>query len=84
MSAEYLAAREMTREHLAGDRLERGSTELLAGRRADALADFRAALELDPQNEFAQQRLQDVLGPPPNAHASGPPQVVADFRQSRD
>ena len=77
MSAEYLAAREMTREHLASVHLERGSTELLAGRRAEALADFRAALELDPQNEFAQQRLQDVLGPPPQTNSSGPPQVVA-------
>ena len=78
MSAEYVAAREMTREHLADGHLEHGTTELLAGRRAEALADFRSALELDPQNEFAQQRLQDVLGPPPSAHASGPPQVVEE------
>jgi len=77
MNAEYLAAREMTREHLAGVHLERGNDELLAGRRAEALADFRAALALDPQNEFAQQRLQDILGPPPQTNASGPPQVVA-------
>jgi general secretion pathway protein D len=76
MSSEYVAAREMTREHLAGVHLERGNDELLAGRRADALADFRAALEIDSQNEFAQQRLQDVLGPPPHTNASGPAQVV--------
>jgi general secretion pathway protein D len=62
-NVEYVTAREMTREHLAGIHLEHGNTELLGGRQIEALADFRAALELDPQNEFAQQRIRDALGP---------------------
>jgi general secretion pathway protein D len=76
MNPEYLAAREMTREHLAGVHLDRGNTDILAGRQADALTEFRAALSLDPQNEFAQQRMQDTLGQP-QVHAAGTPQVVA-------
>ena len=73
---EYIAAREMTREHLASTHLDLGNTELLQGRQSDALAEFRAALNLDPQNEFAQQRVRDALGPPP-ATGPGPAQVVA-------
>lgn len=71
----YLTAREMTREYLAGEHLERGNASLLAGRRDEALTEFRAALRLDPQNEFAQQRVQDAIGPPP--HTLAAMQVVA-------
>lgn len=74
-NAEYLAAREMTREHLASTYLERGNNDLLQGRKPEALAEFRAALNLDPQNEFAQQRVHDVVGPPTSAR--GPAEVVA-------
>src|SRR5258708_36235197 len=66
----------MTRQHLAGMHLERGNSDLLDGRQVEALAEFRTALNLDPQNEFAQQRILDALGPVP-VHASGPPEVVA-------
>jgi general secretion pathway protein D len=75
-NVEYLTAREMTRQHLAGMHLERGNGDLLDGRQVEALAEFRTALNLDPQNEFAQQRILDALGPVP-LHTAGPPQVVA-------
>jgi len=75
-NVEYLTAREMTRQHLAGLHLERGNNDLLAGRQVEALAEFRTALNLDPQNEFAQQRILDALGPVP-VHAAVPAQVVA-------
>jgi type II secretory pathway component GspD/PulD (secretin) len=39
------------------------------------MAEFRTALNLDPQNEFAQQRIRDALGPVP-VHTAAPPQVV--------
>ena len=32
------------------------------------MAEFRTALNLDPQNEFAQQRMLDALGPVPVRH----------------
>jgi general secretion pathway protein D len=75
-NVEYLTAREITRQHLAGMHLERGNSDLLNGRQVEALAEFRTALNLDPQNEFAQQRIRDALGPVPE-HTAGPPQVVA-------
>src|SRR6266403_2776334 len=75
-NVEYLTAREMTRQHLAGMHLERGNGDLLDGRQVEALAEFRSALNLDPQNEFAQQRILDALGPAP-VQTAGAPQVVA-------
>ena len=75
-NVEYLTAREMTRQHLAGMHLERGNRDLLDGRQVEALAEFRTALNLDPQNEFAQQRIGDALGPAP-VRAASPPQMVA-------
>jgi len=75
-NVEYLTAREITRQHLAGLHLERGNSDLLAGRQVEALAEFRTALNLDPQNEFAEQRISDALGPAP-VHTASPPQVVA-------
>ena len=79
-NVEYLTAREFTRQHLAGMHLERGNADLLEGRTVEALAEFRTALNLDPRNEFAQQRINDALGPMPTP-AAGPPQVVASADQ---
>jgi general secretion pathway protein D len=75
-NVEYLTAREITRQHLAGIHLERGNSELFAGRQVEAMAEFRTALNLDPQNEFAQQRITDALGPVP-VHTATAPQLVA-------
>ncbi|MGA9789324.1 MAG: hypothetical protein WBQ43_01450 [Terriglobales bacterium] len=74
-NVEYLTATEMTRQHLAGMHLEKGNADLLGSRQVEALAEFRTALNLDPQNEFAQQRIRDALGPAP-VHTTAPPQVV--------
>jgi hypothetical protein len=75
-NVEYLTAREFTRQHLAGTHLERGNKDLLDGRPIEAMAEFHAALNLDPQNEFAQQRVSDALGPVP-VHTAASPQLVA-------
>lgn len=73
---EYITARELVRQQLAAAHLERGNDHLLGGRQVEALAEFRMAQTLDPQNEFAQQRLRDALGPLP-VRTAGPPQIVA-------
>lgn len=73
---EYITARELMRQRLAAKHLESGNDDLLSGRQVEALAEFRMAQTLDPQNEFAQQRLRDALGPLP-VRTVGPPQVVA-------
>jgi tetratricopeptide (TPR) repeat protein len=75
-NVEYLTAREITRQHLAGIHLDKGNRELLAGRQVEAMAEFRTALSLDPQNEFAQQRISDALGPVP-VHTAAAPELVA-------
>jgi general secretion pathway protein D len=75
-NADYLTAREMTRQHLAGIHLDRGNGELLKGNKVEALAEFRTALNLDPQSEFALQRINDAVGPTP-IHTATPPEIVA-------
>jgi general secretion pathway protein D len=75
-NVEYLTAREMVRQELVASHLERGNNRLQDGRQVEALGEFRLALELDPQNEFAQQRLRDAVGPMP-VHTAGAPQLVA-------
>jgi tetratricopeptide (TPR) repeat protein len=74
-NVEYLTAREIARQRLAGPHLERGNSDLLDGRQVEAMAEFRTALRLDPQNEFARQRISEALGPMPMHTAR--PQVVA-------
>jgi general secretion pathway protein D len=75
-NVKYLTAREIARQHLAGRHLERGNSDLLDGRQVEAMAEFRTAMNLDPQNEFAQQRISDALGSVP-VHTADPPHVVA-------
>jgi tetratricopeptide (TPR) repeat protein len=74
-NVEYLTAREVTRQHLAGQHLERGNSDLLGGKQVEALAEFQAALNLDPQNEFVQQRISDALGSGP-VHTTAQPLMV--------
>src|SRR6266404_4974538 len=76
---EYVTAKEMARQQLVFDHLARGNTELAKGRQVEALAEFRSALSLDPQNEFAQERLRDAEV----THTPGLPErprVLADAR----
>ncbi len=79
---DYLTARELTRQQVVFDHLERGNAEMLKGRQIEAQAEFRSALHLDPQNEFAQQRMRDALGEwAPKTLAA--PQVIADAGEIR-
>ena len=72
LNVEYVTAREITRERLVGMHLERGNGDLNAGRQVEAMAEFRSALTLDPQNDFAQQRVFDALGSMPLRVAAAP------------
>jgi len=58
---DYVTALAMAREQLAYDHLQRGNENLMGGKEIEAQAEFRSALNLDPENEFAQQRLSDSL-----------------------
>jgi len=71
----FATARELARQQLVYDHLQRGNAALLAARQVEALGEFRAALYLDPANEFAQQRMTEALGKSA-PHVSEPPRVV--------
>jgi hypothetical protein len=60
-NVDYANARELARTELSQRHLEAGNRLLAEGRQPQAVAEFRAALELDA-NPFAQQRLMDALG----------------------
>jgi general secretion pathway protein D len=81
-NVEYATAKELTRQQMVSEFLRKGNTELLAGHDIEALADFRGAIHLDPQNDFAQQRLRDALGEGV-PKASGPPRVIEETEQVR-
>jgi general secretion pathway protein D len=81
-NVEYMTARETARQQLVFKHIERGNTELESGKQVEALADFHTALNLDPTNQFAQDRLRDALGdsaPKPTA----PPTVVEQSAEIR-
>jgi general secretion pathway protein D len=56
---EYLTAREVLRARMVFDHIRRGNALLLGDARIRAAAEFRAALNLDPENAFALDRLQE-------------------------
>jgi len=60
-SVEYLTAREIARQELVMQSLERGNKAMEANNEVVATAEFRKALEIDPTNEFARQRLSDSI-----------------------
>ena len=76
-SVEYITAREFARQQLVMEALERGNKAMQAKNEVAATAEFRQALEYDPTNEFARQRLNDSVW-----ESSAPPsrnvQVVAE------
>lgn len=59
---EYLTALALVRQQLVFDHLQQGNADLLKGKQVEAQAEFRTALNLDPENEFARQRMLEALG----------------------
>lgn len=69
---EYLTLRELVRQQLVFDHLQRGNTALANDQQVLAMGEFRAALNLDPTNDFARQRLNDSTGGPPQQRRQAP------------
>jgi Flp pilus assembly secretin CpaC len=73
---QYIAARELMRQKLVSDHLQKGNAAMLsaggpgqktaADRRVEAMAEFQAAVDLDPKNDYALGRLHEL------ASESGP------------
>ncbi|HEX6501839.1 MAG TPA: hypothetical protein VF011_01235 [Terriglobales bacterium] len=74
---DFATARETTRQQIVFEHMERGNSALSEGKEVEALAEFRQALKMDPDNKFARQRMIDALGESA-PKVSAPPQVVAD------
>jgi len=60
-NVEYLTARELTRQQLVMESLKQGNQAMLDHNEIVAMADFRRALEYDPTNDYAIQRLRDSM-----------------------
>jgi general secretion pathway protein D len=60
-NVDYVTALAMVRQQLVFSHLQRGNDDLTKGKVVEAQAEFRTASNLDPENEFAQQRLRDSL-----------------------
>jgi len=79
-NVEYMTAREVARQQLVYNHIERGNSELQSGKQIEALADFRSAVNLDPSNQFAQERMRDAVGDAVLAPA-GPPVLVEQSQE---
>ncbi len=62
---QFLTARDVVKAKLVFDHVERGNALLVEDARDKATAEFEAAVELDPDNEFAKERLQEASSVPP-------------------
>jgi len=60
---QFLTARELVKAQLVFDHVERGNVLLAENSRPQAAAQFRAALDLDPENQFARERLKESAYP---------------------
>lgn len=58
---QFFSAREVAKSQLVFQHTERGDQLLADGHRDPAAAEFRAALKLDPDNDYIQGRLADAL-----------------------
>ncbi len=58
---DYITAREFTREQLAYQALQRGNKAMNEHNEIVAMAEFRRALDYDPTNSYALQRLRDAI-----------------------
>jgi general secretion pathway protein D len=78
---QYLTAREVVKAELVFDHVQSGNALLLDHAHSKAAAEFRAALDLDVENEFARERLEEAnreMTPAPAARHWALPALLAD------
>jgi general secretion pathway protein D len=68
---QYLSARELLKAQIVFNHIEHGNTLLSEGSRVPASAEFRAALDLDPENTFAHERLEEAIREPSSTMPHG-------------
>ena len=62
-NVQFFTAREVLKAKLVFDHVERGNALLRDNSRNEAAAEFKSALDLDPENSFAEERLQEASEP---------------------
>jgi general secretion pathway protein D len=60
-NVQFLTAREVVKAQLVFNHIQHGNILMLENARAQAAAEFRAALDLDAENRFAQERLAESI-----------------------
>jgi tetratricopeptide (TPR) repeat protein len=60
-NVDYVTARELTREQAVMAAIQRGNQAMEKNSPIEAQADYREALHIDPNNQFAQQQLRNAL-----------------------
>jgi general secretion pathway protein D len=75
---QFVTAREMMKAQLVFDHVERGNALLAEKDPVKAAAEFKAAINLDPENHFAQQRLEDALRDSVPTSTDGGPTLLED------
>lgn len=78
-NTEFFSAREVAKSQLVFQHTERGNALLANAHRVEAAAEFHAALELDPENDYTQQRLAEALRDVVPAGDGGNPPMLADY-----
>jgi general secretion pathway protein D len=82
-NTKFLTAREVLKAKLVFDHIQHGNQLLATELRAQAAAEFRAALDLDSSNQFARERLQEATFFPASAPPSATPPVSYDSEEIR-
>jgi general secretion pathway protein D len=77
-NVKFLSALEMTKSQLVFQHTERGDAFLAEAKPAQAAAEFRAALKLDPDNAYTQERLAEAVRDPAAARLGGVTAALAD------
>lgn len=82
-NAQFLTAREVVKAQLVFKHVQRGNLLLLENAQKRAAAEFRAALDLDPENVFARERLDEASREMAPAMPSVLPERLADSIELR-
>ena len=69
---EYVTMRELVKQQLVFNHLQRGNGALADGQQILAMGEFRTALSIDPSNDFAKQRLNDAVSTDSKSPKSAP------------
>jgi general secretion pathway protein D len=75
---QFMTAREIVKAQLVFDHVERGNALLAENEQPRAVAEFRAALDLDPDNQFARERLGEATRDSAPALNDGVPTLLTD------